>query len=75
MVSLQTKIKFKANFYGLNTNDWVIEKVDLIENTITSQSNSYKIRDGALFDWNLEKILGLPVMWFVAPESITHLFE
>lgn len=31
--------------------------------------------EGALCDRKVENIFGLPVMWFVAPESITQLFE
>lgn len=74
-----TDIKLKANCDILDTSDKVIKEVGLtvsVPTLLQVNPSATVIGDGALCGWKLEKILGLPIMWFVTPESIMiHLFE
>lgn len=74
----KTEIKLMASFDRLNTDDRVIDEVGftvLDPRLLQVDPSGTVIGEGVLCDWNLEKILGLSFMWFVAPELITHLFE
>lgn len=51
---------------GLIVSYWTLLQVDPSA-TVTGE--------GAFYDWKLVKMLVLPVMWFEALQSITHLFE
>ena len=75
LVSLLTEIKLKDNCGRLRTDDRVSEGVGLtVPDPITRDVEpSAKVTGQVdLYDWRLENNLELPVIWSVAPESMTH---